>query len=81
MYGSEGPSPEDLQTHSLHQVFCGLRPLMVWMSNSLELLHFIQYQLPFILEWRTRKEQGHEVEKEKEEREEDDESKEVENIG
>ncbi|XP_028263518.1 ras-associating and dilute domain-containing protein-like [Parambassis ranga] len=77
----EGPSPEDLQSHSLHQVFCGLRPLVVWMSNSLELLQFIQYQLPFILEWRTRQEQGHEVEEEeKEEREDDDESKEVENI-
>lgn len=26
---------------------------MGWMSNSLELLQFIQFQLPLILEWRT----------------------------
>uniref|UniRef100_A0A671VJ27 Si:ch211-176g6.2 n=1 Tax=Sparus aurata TaxID=8175 RepID=A0A671VJ27_SPAAU len=31
----------------------GLRPLVGWMSNSLELLQFIQFQLPLILEWRT----------------------------
>uniref|UniRef100_A0A3Q2XR78 Ras-associating and dilute domain-containing protein-like n=1 Tax=Hippocampus comes TaxID=109280 RepID=A0A3Q2XR78_HIPCM len=30
-----------------------LLPLVVWMSNSLEVLQFIQYQLPVILEWRT----------------------------
>ncbi|KAM8729884.1 ras-associating and dilute domain-containing protein-like [Acanthopagrus schlegelii] len=30
----------------------GLRPLVGWMSNSLELLQFIQFQLPLILEWR-----------------------------
>uniref|UniRef100_A0A3P8UQ52 Ras-associating and dilute domain-containing protein-like n=1 Tax=Cynoglossus semilaevis TaxID=244447 RepID=A0A3P8UQ52_CYNSE len=28
------------------------------MSNSLELLQFIQYQLPLILDWRSRKDQG-----------------------
>ena len=47
------------------------------MSNSLELLQFIQYQLPLILEWRTRTEQGQEQEEEREE----DEIKEVENLG
>lgn len=50
---------------------------MVWMSNSLELLQFIQYQLPLILEWRTAKEQGQEEEEERQR----DESKEVENLG
>ncbi|KAJ0016260.1 hypothetical protein NQD34_014550, partial [Periophthalmus magnuspinnatus] len=40
-------------------VISGLRPLVVWMSNSLELMHFIQFQLPELLEWRSRKEQGH----------------------
>ncbi|KAM9773378.1 ras-associating and dilute domain-containing protein-like isoform X3 [Syngnathus typhle] len=33
-----------------------LLPLVVWMSNSLEILQFIQYQLPVILEWRTSEE-------------------------
>lgn len=50
---------------------------MVWMSNSLELLQFIQYQLPLILEWRTAQEQGHEEEEERQY----DESKKVENFG
>ncbi|XP_074518620.1 ras-associating and dilute domain-containing protein-like [Halichoeres trimaculatus] len=55
---SDGPNHEDLQDLVLQEVMSGLRPLVVWMSNSLELLHFIQFQLPLILEWRTRKEQG-----------------------
>ncbi|XP_042252343.1 ras-associating and dilute domain-containing protein isoform X1 [Thunnus maccoyii] len=72
----EGSNPEDLQLLSLEEVISGLRPLVVWMSNSLELLQFIQYQLPLILEWRTRKEQGQEDEEEREEAE----SEEVENL-
>lgn len=55
----------------------GLCPLVVWMSNSLELLHFIQFQMPLILEWRTRKEQGLEDEEGKE----DEEIKEAESWG
>uniref|UniRef100_A0A3B4UAV2 Ras-associating and dilute domain-containing protein-like n=1 Tax=Seriola dumerili TaxID=41447 RepID=A0A3B4UAV2_SERDU len=65
---------EDLQPLSLPEVISGLRPLVVWMSNSLELLQFIQYQLPLILEWRSRKEQGQE---EDEEREDDETSEET----
>ncbi|XP_044034960.1 ras-associating and dilute domain-containing protein isoform X2 [Siniperca chuatsi] len=72
----EGSNPEDLQALSLHEVISGLCPLVVWMSNSLELLQFIQYQLPLILEWRTRKEQGQADEEERE----DVENKEVENL-
>ncbi|XP_039991396.1 ras-associating and dilute domain-containing protein [Xiphias gladius] len=72
----EGSNSEDLQPLSLYEVISGLRPLVVWMSNSLELLQFIQYQLPLILEWRTRKEQGPEEEVEREV----DESKELENL-
>ncbi|XP_061612343.1 ras-associating and dilute domain-containing protein isoform X6 [Phyllopteryx taeniolatus] len=34
-------------------IISGLLPLVVWMSNSLEMLQFIQYQLPLILEWRS----------------------------
>ncbi|KAI3365407.1 hypothetical protein L3Q82_010491 [Scortum barcoo] len=73
---SEGSNPEDLQALSLHEVVWGLRPLVEWMSNSLELLQFIQYQLPLILEWRTREEQGQEDEEDRE----DEENKEVENL-
>lgn len=52
-----GSNPENLQTLTLQEAFSGLRPLVVWMSNSLELLQFIQFQLPLILEWRLGKEQ------------------------
>ncbi|XP_034564590.1 ras-associating and dilute domain-containing protein-like [Notolabrus celidotus] len=71
---SEGSNDENLQDLVLQEVMSGLRPLVVWMSNSLELLHFIQFQLPLILEWRTRKEQGLEDEEGKE----DEENKEAE---
>ncbi|XP_023259010.1 ras-associating and dilute domain-containing protein-like [Seriola lalandi dorsalis] len=72
----EDSNSEDLQPLSLPEVISGLRPLVVWMSNSLELLQFIQYQLPLILEWRSRKEQGQEEDEERE----DDESKEAESL-
>ncbi|KAK7918827.1 hypothetical protein WMY93_010111 [Mugilogobius chulae] len=49
---------EELQSLKLDPVISGLRPLVVWMSNSLELLHFIQFQLPVLLDWRSRKEQS-----------------------
>lgn len=49
------------------------------MSNSLELLQFIQYQLPLILDWRSRKDQGW-VE-EKGEEGEDSETREAETLG
>nr|XP_040031729.1 ras-associating and dilute domain-containing protein-like isoform X8 [Gasterosteus aculeatus aculeatus] len=58
----EGSNPEDLQALGQPEAILGLRPLAVWMSNSLELLQFIQCQLPLILKWRTRKEKGQEVE-------------------
>ncbi|XP_054455276.1 ras-associating and dilute domain-containing protein [Anoplopoma fimbria] len=74
---SEGPNPQDLQALSRPEAILGLCPLAVWMSNSLELLQFIQCQLPLILEWRTRKEQGQEDD---ERGTENDESKEVENL-
>ncbi|XP_077359166.1 ras-associating and dilute domain-containing protein [Festucalex cinctus] len=37
-------------------VISRLLPLVVWLSNSLEMLQFVQYQLPVILEWRTSEE-------------------------
>ncbi|KAK5851315.1 hypothetical protein PBY51_002118 [Eleginops maclovinus] len=61
----ESSNPENL---SPQKVVSGLRPLVVWMSNSLELLQFVQYQLPVILQWRTQKEQGQDENKEVEDR-------------
>uniref|UniRef100_A0A668AVR0 Si:ch211-176g6.2 n=1 Tax=Myripristis murdjan TaxID=586833 RepID=A0A668AVR0_9TELE len=52
---------------SLEELISGLRPLVMWMSNSLELLYFIQHQLPLILDWRTRKEQGQDDEEREDE--------------
>ncbi|XP_070847159.1 ras-associating and dilute domain-containing protein-like, partial [Chaetodon trifascialis] len=72
----QGSNPEDLQALSLHAVISGLCPLVVWMSNSLELLQFIQFQLPLILEWRTRKERGQDDEEERD----SEENMEVENL-
>ncbi|XP_069012314.1 ras-associating and dilute domain-containing protein [Embiotoca jacksoni] len=83
----EDTNAKDHQALSLHEVISGLRPLVVWMSNSLELLQFLQYQLPLILEWRTRTEQRQEEEEEEEDEEdeedeerEDDASPEVQNL-
>uniref|UniRef100_A0A673AN26 Si:ch211-176g6.2 n=1 Tax=Sphaeramia orbicularis TaxID=375764 RepID=A0A673AN26_9TELE len=61
-----------LQHLSVEEVISGLRPLVVWMSNSLELLHFIQYQLPLILEWRTQMEHGQEDREERDDNREDE---------
>uniref|UniRef100_A0A668A6M4 Si:ch211-176g6.2 n=1 Tax=Myripristis murdjan TaxID=586833 RepID=A0A668A6M4_9TELE len=57
----------ELQPLSLEELISGLRPLVMWMSNSLELLYFIQHQLPLILDWRTRKEQGQDDEEREDE--------------
>ncbi|XP_043957722.1 ras-associating and dilute domain-containing protein-like [Gambusia affinis] len=54
----EGSNPKDHEVRSLQDVILGLCPLVVWMANTLELLQFIQHQLPLILEWRNRKEKG-----------------------
>uniref|UniRef100_A0A3Q4HAI5 Ras-associating and dilute domain-containing protein-like n=1 Tax=Neolamprologus brichardi TaxID=32507 RepID=A0A3Q4HAI5_NEOBR len=65
----EGSNPEDPTLLCLQELIPGLHPLVVWMSNSLELLQFIQHQLPLILEWRAREE---EEQKEEPEREDDE---------
>ncbi|XP_076743342.1 ras-associating and dilute domain-containing protein isoform X3 [Maylandia zebra] len=72
----EGSNPEDPTLLCLQELIPGLHPLVVWMSNSLELLQLIQHQLPLILEWRAREEEEQKEEPEKE----DDESKEVKNL-
>lgn len=55
-YSADGIIQEGLQALTWQEVTAGLRPLVVWMSNSLELLQFIQFQLPLMLECKTQKE-------------------------
>lgn len=56
VYSGDSINQEDLQALTWQEVTAGLRPLVVWMSNSLELLHFIQFQLPLMLDCKTQKE-------------------------
>ncbi|XP_046888504.1 ras-associating and dilute domain-containing protein-like [Hypomesus transpacificus] len=65
----KGSDPEEQPGLSVAELLSALRPLVVWMSNALELLNFIQHQLPPLLAWRSRREQQ-EVGKEEEELEE-----------
>lgn len=58
MKGSNG---EILEAGSLHEMIAGLRPLVVWLANSLELLQFVQHQLPLILERRKQEKQRQEL--------------------
>uniref|UniRef100_A0A8C2X1E5 Ras association and DIL domains 2a n=1 Tax=Cyclopterus lumpus TaxID=8103 RepID=A0A8C2X1E5_CYCLU len=36
----------------MEELIPGLRPLVLWMANSIELLHFIQHEVPQLLPWR-----------------------------
>lgn len=40
------------QQEQQEQLSPGLQPLLLWMANSIELLHFIQHQVPQLLPWR-----------------------------
>ncbi|XP_033944801.1 ras-associating and dilute domain-containing protein-like [Pseudochaenichthys georgianus] len=55
---SSDGQPEDLQLLSMEELIPGLQPLVLWMANSIELLHFIQHEVPQLLPWR----QDHEEE-------------------
>lgn len=44
--------PEHLQPLSMQDLSPGLRPLVLWMANSIELLHFVQHDVPQLLPWR-----------------------------
>lgn len=37
---------------NMKDLISGLQPLVLWMSNSIELLHFIQHEVPLLLTWR-----------------------------
>lgn len=49
---SSDGQPEHLQLLSMEELIPGLRPLVLWMANSIELLHFIQHDVPQLLPWR-----------------------------
>lgn len=46
---TDGEAEPQLSTESL---IPGLRPLVLWMANSIELLHFIQHEVPQLLSFR-----------------------------
>ncbi|XP_074553708.1 ras-associating and dilute domain-containing protein-like [Halichoeres trimaculatus] len=48
MVSSDGHS--DLQHLSISELISGLQPLVLWMSNSIELLHFIQHSVPQLIQ-------------------------------
>lgn len=50
--GSSDGQPEHLQLLSMEELIPGLQPLLLWMANSIELLHFIQHDVPQLLPWR-----------------------------
>uniref|UniRef100_A0A4W6E0D7 Ras association and DIL domains 2a n=1 Tax=Lates calcarifer TaxID=8187 RepID=A0A4W6E0D7_LATCA len=50
---SSGESqPDQLHLLSMEELIPGLQPLVLWMANSIELLHFIQHEVPQLLPWR-----------------------------
>ncbi|XP_029294272.1 ras-associating and dilute domain-containing protein-like [Cottoperca gobio] len=49
---SNDGQPEHLQLLSMEELIPGLQPLVLWMANSIELLHFIQHEVPQLLPWR-----------------------------
>lgn len=53
---SSDGQPEHLQLLSMEELIPGLQPLVLWMANSIELLHFIQHEVPQLLPWRQEQE-------------------------
>ncbi|XP_034749247.1 RA_Radil_like and Myo5p-like_CBD_Rasip1 domain-containing protein isoform X2 [Etheostoma cragini] len=50
MSSSDGQH-EHVQLPSMEELIPGLQPLVLWMANSIELLHFIQHDVPQLLPW------------------------------
>ncbi|KAL0993340.1 hypothetical protein UPYG_G00106360 [Umbra pygmaea] len=44
--------PEEVPGLVMEELIPGLRPLVLWMANSIELLHIIQHDVPLLLTWR-----------------------------
>lgn len=49
--GDGQPEPEAICLLSMTELIPGLQPLVLWMANSIELLHFIQHEVPLLLPW------------------------------
>ncbi|TSO37056.1 Ras-associating and dilute domain-containing protein [Bagarius yarrelli] len=45
------PESEATGVPSMAELIPGLQPLVLWMANSIELLHFIQHEVPLLLPW------------------------------
>uniref|UniRef100_A0A3Q3VQJ3 Uncharacterized protein n=1 Tax=Mola mola TaxID=94237 RepID=A0A3Q3VQJ3_MOLML len=54
--GSSDGQPEHLHLLSMEELVPGLQPVVLWMANSIELLHFIQHEVPQLLPWRQEQE-------------------------
>uniref|UniRef100_UPI003AAF763C ras-associating and dilute domain-containing protein-like isoform X2 n=1 Tax=Centroberyx gerrardi TaxID=166262 RepID=UPI003AAF763C len=55
--GDEQPEQQQQQQLSTEELIPGLQPLVLWMANSIELLHFIQHEVPQLLPWRQEQEE------------------------
>ncbi|KAB5553930.1 hypothetical protein PHYPO_G00044310 [Pangasianodon hypophthalmus] len=49
--GDGQPETEAICLLSMAELIPGLQPLVLWMANSIELLHFIQHEVPLLLPW------------------------------
>ncbi|XP_076154343.1 ras-associating and dilute domain-containing protein isoform X1 [Alosa pseudoharengus] len=49
MASANSQDPEELQPLTIDKLVPGLQPLVLWMANSIELLHFIQQEVPLLL--------------------------------
>ncbi|KAM6957423.1 ras-associating and dilute domain-containing protein-like [Aplochiton taeniatus] len=49
---------EEVPLLSMERLIPGLQPLVLWMANSIELLHFIQHEVPLLLPCRQDQDQG-----------------------
>ncbi|XP_062874459.1 ras-associating and dilute domain-containing protein-like isoform X2 [Trichomycterus rosablanca] len=49
--GDRQSEPEDVRLLTMAELIPGLQPLVLWMANSVELLHFIQREVPLLLPW------------------------------
>ncbi|KAG7334981.1 hypothetical protein KOW79_001577 [Hemibagrus wyckioides] len=49
--GDGQPEPEAICVLNMTDLIPGLQPLVLWMANSIELLHFIQHEVPLLLPW------------------------------
>ncbi|XP_034046340.1 RA_Radil_like and Myo5p-like_CBD_Rasip1 domain-containing protein [Thalassophryne amazonica] len=50
--------PEPLQLLGVDKLIPGLQPLVLWMANSIELLHFIQHDVPLLLLKQNQEDEG-----------------------